>query len=651
MRTKHLLSLLTLLLFALASAAQSSGQLLVFVDSSKPVSKHFTAESLPMVKAMAAERNLEVQVIEIAEGAPKEVTFTPQIVFQNHLGRSLYRGRYTTIERLTNFVRTVTNAPQANANNPKVNTPVIQTGRAVVGTPIKITPLSGTVPVGFDQEIFQEEALEVIGTGLQTLRLVEQYNFPASGRLLYVDFHPFLGQDGSLFISAKIFSMFSCVEPVYETPVPYKGTWDTRRELFKTAGKGMEYMALQQLRSLAHGDAIEQRPFDQPTPSWTDLGLELPAAPKVSLPPAFTNNSLSKEWTFAEGLPDGSPLVQFHFGAPVDHYAGEARQMRTQLRLKSKNSLQGATGHVVVKTSSITMGDDGLDDHIFNDYLAVLNYPNATYEFEIVEAPASWEIGSSQSIGLKGTFSMIGKPVELSSSGRVDVVSGNNGEPLLKLHGSFKLPLKALYGIEGPDGPSPAKDELQFYLNVLLKPTKKAAKLSSELFAADTPKANSKEPLETEGDFIGWKARNKFYKANGSFKKWEVAGYKMQGLDVSTLKVIVVIDITSMEEKSKKLVHHLQQPDFFDAEQFPTGTIRMKNPVPDGNGGYTAQGEATLLGIAKQIPISFEVVSETPFVVSGTAIINRNAFGIGKMKSAKGITEDVEVKFRLTAPE
>ena len=98
------------------------------------------------------------------------------------------------------------------------------------------------------------------------------------------------------------------------------------------------------------------------------------------------------------------------------------------------------------------------------------------------------------------------------------------------------------------------------------------------------------------------------------------------------------------------LVKHLKEEDFFHAEAHPSATIKIRNPKPDGNGSYTADGEGTIQGITKPVPITFEVVSESPFLVKGTAIVNRNAFNIGKSKKSKGISEAVEVSFQLSAP-
>lgn len=648
---KNLLYMLCLLIAADCAYAQETGQLIVFTQPDQPISQHFSQNYLAGVKALANERGLEFRQVNVAEGAPAEVSHTPMVLFQNHLGRSVYRGRYSTLERLTNFVRTVKNAPQQNAQNIRENMPVMQLGRSVLATPIKVTELAGIDGKNFDQAGFQAEARAAIASGFSGLELKASVELPGNARLFYQDYHPYLTANGKLYVSTHLFSMFSCVEPVFESTEAWEGTWGNRTELFASIGAHMELVTLQQLKQLEHGDAFEPVRDDAPLKSWAELGLDLPAPPVSTLEKNITTASLGTNWTFDQALQDGSPLVQFAFGAPVDHYAGEARSVRMQLELGKKRALLGATGHVVVETSTITMGDDGLDDHIFEDYLAVLDYPNATYEFEITKAPATWDIGTSQEIELTGTFSMIGKPVALSASGRVDVVAGPDGKPRLKMHGNFVLPLMQLYGIKGPDGPSPAKDELQFYLNFLLKPAKKTSELNNDLFEATALEKTAEPTTDPSVDFIGWKARNKIYKANGSFEKWRITNFELPNGAISSMSATVEIDIHSLQEKSKLLVKHLQEADFFDAEQFPTGTIVIEHPTKQVDGSYKADGRATLLGITEPVPIVFTVINTAPLTVQGTAIINRNKFGIGKSKKAKSITEDVEVSFRLTAPE
>lgn len=650
---KSLLNFSFIFLFVASLSAQQSAGLVVFIQPGQTVSDHFITASLPAIEQYAQEQGLSLKVVDATKGAPAEITFTPQMVFQNHLGRSIYRGRYLTLDRLTNFIRTARNAPQEIASNPVRQFPIVERGRALIGSPIKVTPLQGTLPKGFDPSKFQEDAIVALASGFQMFDLKQQYDLPGQTRLFYMDFHPFLNAEGKLLISSKVFSMFSCVDAVYETDLPFEGSWENRKEVFRKAGQRIEGIVMAQLNNLQHGDAFEALPSEQAVKSWESLGLLLPIASDNALSTANFTSPMPSHWTFEQALPDGSPLVQFSFGAPVDHYAGEARTLSMQLDLTKTNSLTGATGFVVVQTKSITMGDEGLDDHIYNDYLRTHDFPNASYEFEISEAPESWDLAQPQAIVLTGTFTMLGKPIPLKAKGRVSAFAAPDGSPRLQIHGNLLLPLQEAFGIDGPDGPSPARDQLQFYLNLHLKATQKQGKIANRLFVAETPQQEEQvevvSEIESTENLLIWHTSSPFYKANGSFDDWKVSFFELKNDQIETLKAEVVINMSSVMERSKMLVKHLKSEDYLDVEKFTQARVIIQHPIDQGNGVFMADGVITLMGITQMLPIYFEVLSYAPFTVKGTAVINRNDFGIGKGGKSKNIKEEVEIEFTWSA--
>ena len=100
--------------------ASSGGQLIVFTQQKDhPVMKHFDAEWLPKIKEIAASQDIELLMKDVSKGAPEMITFTPAIVYQNHLGRSLYIGRYTLLDKIKTFIRTVQRMPQQEVDNEK----------------------------------------------------------------------------------------------------------------------------------------------------------------------------------------------------------------------------------------------------------------------------------------------------------------------------------------------------------------------------------------------------------------------------------------------------------------------------------------------------------------------------------------------------
>ncbi|MGD1844742.1 MAG: YceI family protein [Salibacteraceae bacterium] len=642
------------LLLAQTTLAQSKGQLIIFTQSDKPISQHFERESLPKIQQYAQERGLQIIRKEVKDGAPEEVTLTPQIIFQNHLGRSIYRGRYLTIDRLTNFIRTVTNAPQGIATNPVTQYPITEIGRTMVGAPIKITNLEGALPELFDAAAFEKEARTALAQGFKQLQVKANFDLPTRARLFYMDYHPYLGEDGQFYLSAKLFSMFSCAKEVYATETAFKGSWQNREAVFQEAAARMEGIAFAQLKNLKVGDAFETIPGDVPVKSWETLGLNLPSAPNNKILAADLKGKLPNYWNFEKALPDGSPIIQFNFGAPVDHYAGEVRQLNMHLALAKGQQLQGATGFVVVNANSVTMGDAVLDDHIFNDYLHTANFPKASYEFKITKAPAKWAIEEPQNIELEGTFTMVGKSIPLTAKGRIAAIADPDGTPRLQVNGQFLLPLKEGFGISGPDGPSPAKDELQFYINLILEPGKKSEKMADTSFKMETAEASSNTNVEAEEGasthFLKWFAASPMYKAKGTFEDWEVTHFEMPNGDVEQMQAEVSVTMNSVWERSKLLVKHLKEEDYLDVSNYSTASVVVNHVVEEGNGLFRADALVTLLGISQTVPLYFKVVSYAPFTVEGTAMLNRSDFGVGKGGKSKSIKEEVEIQFYWSLP-
>jgi hypothetical protein len=53
---------------------------------------------------------------------------------------------------------------------------------------------------------------------------------------------------------------------------------------------------------------------------------------------------------------------------------------------------------------------------------------------------------------------------------QMEPVLDENGNARLMVNAAFGLRLKEYFGLDGPDGPQPAADSMQFLLNFLLKP-------------------------------------------------------------------------------------------------------------------------------------------------------------------------------------
>lgn len=67
--------------------------------------------------------------------------------------------------------------------------------------------------------------------------------------------------------------------------------------------------------------------------------------------------------------------------------------------------------------------------------------------------------------------------------------------------------------------------------------------------------------------------------------------------------VEATIDMTSIDTRDEQRDAHLRSPDFFDVEKYPTMTYRSTAVRPDGKGQWVAEGELTLHGVTRSVPL------------------------------------------------
>jgi polyisoprenoid-binding protein YceI len=94
------------------------------------------------------------------------------------------------------------------------------------------------------------------------------------------------------------------------------------------------------------------------------------------------------------------------------------------------------------------------------------------------------------------------------------------------------------------------------------------------------------------------------------------------------------IDLTSIDTRNEQRDAHIRTADFFDVENFPAMTYRSTGIRPDGD-DFIVDGELTLRGVTKQVPLRLEINGVGPDAYGGTRIgfsatteINRTDFGV-----------------------
>jgi polyisoprenoid-binding protein YceI len=163
--------------------------------------------------------------------------------------------------------------------------------------------------------------------------------------------------------------------------------------------------------------------------------------------------------------------------------------------------------------------------------------------------------------------------------------------------------------------------------------------------------------LDASHSHVGFSVRHAMVsKTRGRFA--DVSATITVGADPADSSVEADIQMASIDTRDEKRDGHLQSPDFFDAEQFPTMSYRSTRVTPQGN-RWLVEGELTIKGITKQVPLEVEFEGGAKDPWGGTRIgftahaeINREDYGLtwnqaletGGVLVGKQVKIDLEVE-------
>jgi polyisoprenoid-binding protein YceI len=132
---------------------------------------------------------------------------------------------------------------------------------------------------------------------------------------------------------------------------------------------------------------------------------------------------------------------------------------------------------------------------------------------------------------------------------------------------------------------------------------------------------------------IGFSVRHMMVsKVRGRFAKF--SGELVTTPDVLGSSVTAEIDLASIHTGNEQRDGHIRSADFFDVENHPLMTYRSTGLRADGD-EYVLDGELTLKGVTKSVPLTLEVNGFGPDAFGGTRSgftatgeINRQDFGV-----------------------
>jgi polyisoprenoid-binding protein YceI len=167
------------------------------------------------------------------------------------------------------------------------------------------------------------------------------------------------------------------------------------------------------------------------------------------------------------------------------------------------------------------------------------------------------------------------------------------------------------------------------------------------------------DPVHSE---IGFSARHMMVsKVRGKFANF--SGEIVTGDDPLGSSATAEIDLNSISTGNEQRDAHIKSADFFEVETYPTMTYRSTG-VRFEDGEYVLDGELTLKGVTRNVPLTLELNGFGPDPYGGTRAgftatgeINRRDFGVnfnaplqnGGVVVSDKITLNLEIEAVLAA--
>ena len=138
------------------------------------------------------------------------------------------------------------------------------------------------------------------------------------------------------------------------------------------------------------------------------------------------------------------------------------------------------------------------------------------------------------------------------------------------------------------------------------------------------------DPTHTE---IGFTVRHLMSKVRGKFETFE--GTVVTADDITSSRVDVSVDLSSINTGTVDRDNHLRSSDFFEVETHPTMTFSSTGVVEKAAGELVVTGDLTIKGVTKPLELAVEILGEGSDPWGGTRVgveasgqISRKEFGV-----------------------
>ena len=151
---------------------------------------------------------------------------------------------------------------------------------------------------------------------------------------------------------------------------------------------------------------------------------------------------------------------------------------------------------------------------------------------------------------------------------------------------------------------------------------------------------------------INFKIRHFLNKVPGTFTGFE-GEIHYNKANPAESKAVAKIQVASVDTRNGDRDAHLQNEDFFKADQHPVIEFKSTEWIPSGEGAYTVKGLLTILGVAKPVELEVAYLGEMEgYGVlrsgwEGKVEIDRTEWGMTYGQPAVG--KDVEIELNIQA--
>ncbi len=195
------------------SETTNSDQLIVFIQGiNSEVELEFKEKTLPGIENLAKEVNLDFIIYNITDSAPKEIKYTPAIVFHNKKEHFIYRGKWNKIEHIEHFIKNRQKNIIDKKENTNKNNLLWAWGRTRISIKTEINSLQGKVPKKFNHKHFLEQAQMGIEKGTPRAHFK---NHNSGDQQFKMVFHSSRDRKGRYSITGEILLENDSKNPIY----------------------------------------------------------------------------------------------------------------------------------------------------------------------------------------------------------------------------------------------------------------------------------------------------------------------------------------------------------------------------------------------------------------------------------------------------